>query len=135
MEPRRRRPALGDLERAVLGALWAGGRHDVRAMHAEVGAARGITPNTVHSALERLVRKGLAERRKVGRAYAYAARVSRDEWLRGELRALVEAAPGADASLLVAAFADLTEHVDGARLAELEALLRARRRSQERGST
>jgi predicted transcriptional regulator len=120
-----RRPTLGALERAVLERLWAGGAADVKAVHRDVGELRGISPNTVHSALERLVRKRLALRRKLGRAFEYAAAVSRQDFVRDALSALLESAePG----LLAAAFVDLTARAGGERLAELEALLRERRR-------
>jgi predicted transcriptional regulator len=130
VEPRR--PSLGALERAVLDALWSGGAGDVKAVHRAVGEARGISPNTVHSALERLVRKRLLARRKRGRAFEYEARVSRHEFLREELSALLEATPGSPPSLLTAAFVDWTERAGADRLAELEALLRARRQGERR---
>jgi predicted transcriptional regulator len=121
----RRRPILGALERAVLERLWAGGAADVKAVHRDVGAPRGISPNTVHSALERLVSKRLAERSKRGRAFEYAAAVSRHDFVRDELAALLAAA---EPRLLAAAFVDLTARAGSERLAELEALLRERRR-------
>jgi predicted transcriptional regulator len=122
----RRRPILGALERAVLERLWADGAADVKAVHRDVGAPRGISPNTVHSALERLVRKRLAERSKRGRAFEYEAAVSRHDFVRDELAALLAAA---EPRLLAAAFVDLTARAGGERLAELEALLRERRKS------
>jgi len=126
----RRRPSLGALERAVLDQLWSGGAGDVKAVHRAVGEPRGISPNTVHSALERLVRKGLAERRKLGRAFEYQAGVSRQDWMREELAALLEATPGSEPRLLAAAFVDWTVRAGDERLAELEALLRERRRER-----
>jgi predicted transcriptional regulator len=126
---RSRAPVLGALERAVLDRLWVGGAADVKAMHRAVGEPRGISPNTVQSALERLVRKGLAERRKVGRAFEYASRVSRREWIAAELGELAAVTEG-PAGLLLAAFVDLTERAGAERLAELEALVRARRRGR-----
>ena len=127
---RPRRPSLGALERAVLDQLWSGGAGDVKAVHRAVGEPRGISPNTVHSALERLVRKRLAARSKVGRAFAYAACVSRHDFLREELSALLEATPGTGPGLLAAAFVDLTVRSGERRLAELETLLRQRRRAR-----
>jgi predicted transcriptional regulator len=112
----------------VLDRLWSAGAAGVRAVHLAVGVARGISPNTVHSALERLVRKGLVERRKRGRAFEYAARVSRQDLLREELATLLESTPGSGPRLLAAAFVDLAERAGEPRLAELEALLRERRR-------
>jgi predicted transcriptional regulator len=104
-------------------------------MHAAVGAARGISHQTVHSALERLVRKGLAERRKLGRAHEYRARVSRREWIATGLEALAHEAHGADLEVLLAAFVDLAKRTGEQRLAELERLVRARRRQAARRST
>jgi predicted transcriptional regulator len=123
---------LGVLERAVLDRLWTAGAADVKAMHRAVGEPRGIAPNTIQSTLERLVRKGLAERRKIGRAFEYAPRVSRREWLASELDALLAAAQG-PAAVLLAAFVDLTERAGEERLAELEALVHARRRARREG--
>jgi predicted transcriptional regulator len=123
-----RRNTLGRLEVAVLDHLWSNGFEDVRAVHASVGAARGISPNTVHSALERLVRKGLAERRKAGRAYQYRALLSRQEWMAHGLERLVSEFPGAHAQTLIAAFVDVTERAGATQLAELERRVRERRR-------
>src|SRR5262245_48329054 len=122
------RSSLGALERAVLDQLWSSGASDVKRMQRAVGAPRGLAPNTIQSTLERLVKKGLAERRKVGRAFEYAPRVSLREWVAAELGELLAAAPGAEPGLLLAAFVDLTERAGAERLAELEALVRARRR-------
>jgi predicted transcriptional regulator len=118
---------LGALERSVLDALWSGGASDVKAMQRAVGAPRGISANTIQSTLERLVRKGLAERRKVGRGFEYTPLLSRREWLAAELEALRADAQG-PAGLLLVAFVDLTERAGAERLAELEALVRERRR-------
>jgi predicted transcriptional regulator len=127
-----RRPRLGDLERAVLERLWTAGPAGVKAVHEAVGAARGISSQTVHSALERLVRKELAERRRVGRAHEYRARVSRGEWVARGLDGLVREAPGAGAELLLVAFVDLAERAGQDQLAELERIVRTRRRRRRR---
>jgi len=118
---------LGDLELAVLDRLWAGGPAEVSAMHAAVGSARGISPNTVHSALERLVRKQLAERSRSGRAYEYRAAVSRRDWLARCFDGVASELPGASAETLFVAFVDLAERVGPDALAELERLVRERR--------
>jgi predicted transcriptional regulator len=129
-----RRPALGELEVSVLDRLWKGGAADVKAVHEAVGAARGISPNTVHSALERLVRKGLVTRQKAGRAYRYQARLTRREWMERSLDRLASEVPGTGAETLLAAFVDLAERAGDAQLAELERLVRERRRAREGGA-
>jgi predicted transcriptional regulator len=102
-------------------------------MHAAVGAARGLAPNTIHSTLERLCRKGLAERRKRGRAFEYRPRISRRAWITGRLEELLASSPGADARLPLSTFVDLAERAGAERLEELERLVRQRRRARERG--
>jgi predicted transcriptional regulator len=120
---------LGELELAVLQRLWAAGPADVKAMHGAVGGPRGLAPNTIQSTLERLHRKGLAERWKEGRAYRYAARVSPEAWLAENVDGLLGALRGADPSLLLAAFVDLAERTGPDQLDALERMIRERRRT------
>jgi predicted transcriptional regulator len=126
-------PELGELERAALEHLWDAGEADVIETHAAIGRPRGITPNTVGSALERLFRKGLAARRKVSHAYRYRPALGRDEFA---ARRVIAAAGGrralADAGLL-SAFVDLVADVDDEALDRLEALIAARRHGREDG--
>jgi predicted transcriptional regulator len=123
-----RRHHLGQLEVAVLDRLWSAGPAEVREVHAAVGAARGISPNTVQSTLERLVRKGLVERTKIGRAYRYRVLLTRRQWMERGLDWLANEVPGTPTETLLAAFVDLTERAGAAELAELERLVRERRR-------
>jgi predicted transcriptional regulator len=129
----RRALRLGELERAVLDQLWRAGPADVRGMHRAVGAARGLALNTIQSTLERLFRKGLAERAKRGRAFEYRARVSRAEWTARWLEVVRDTLPGGDAGLLLAAFVDLAARAGEESLAELVRLVRARRAEREAG--
>jgi predicted transcriptional regulator len=123
----KRRVVLGALEQAVLDRLWEAGPSDVRAMHQAVGVPRGIAPNTVQSTLERLARKGLARRRKLGRAFQYTAAVSREQWVASAVHDLVA---GLGPASLAAAFVDLAERAGVEELAELERLVRSRRRAR-----
>ena len=129
--PRAALPPLGDLERAVLEHLWQAGEADVAGTHLAVGAPRGITANTVGSALERLHRKGLVRRDKVSHAFRYAPAVGRDQFT---ARRVVEAAGGLRALAragLLAAFVDLVADVDAEALDRLEALIAEKRQERE----
>lgn len=68
---------LGDLELSVLEIAWRAESVDVRSVYNALGAQRSIASNTVQSTLERLFRKGLLARDKVGHAYRYTARQTR----------------------------------------------------------
>jgi predicted transcriptional regulator len=121
-------PRLGDLELVILGYLWDTGDADVQETHTAIGRKRGISTNTVGSTLERLFRKGLLEREKVSHAYRYRPAIAREAF---RMRRVVEAAGGIESlgkSGLLAAFVDLVADSDQDALAELERLIRAKRK-------
>jgi predicted transcriptional regulator len=129
-KPRKALARIGELELAVLEHLWGVDEADVSMTHAAIGAARGITTNTVGSALERLHRKGLVAREKISHAYRYRSALSREEFA---AKRMLDAAAGqrtlTDAGLL-AAFVDLVADEDEASLDRLELLIAAKRNKQ-----
>src|SRR5262245_15349617 len=121
-------PELGKLERAVMEHLWRAGEADVVETHRAVGARRGITINTVGSALERLHRKGLVTRWKVSHAYRYQPTLDRENFV---VRQMVDGAGGMRALAsrgLLASFLDLIADADDAALDELEELIARKRK-------
>lgn len=125
-------PRLGRLERDVLGALWQGGVADVRGVHERVERARCLSPNTIQTTLERLRRKGLVHRMKLGRAFLYEASLDRRQWMARSLDALAGELPGESRATLLAAFVDFAARVGADELESLEALVRDRRRALDR---
>lgn len=121
------RPYLGELELAVLEALWTEGALDAKAAHRRVGARRGIGLNTVQSTLERLFRKRLLVRAKVSHAYVYTPAVRRDELMGRLIEDVVETLSDGRAEPMLAAFVDLAARVDEASLSRLEQLIAERR--------
>jgi predicted transcriptional regulator len=123
-------PLLGDLELAVLEHLWDCDETDVIHAHALVGAKRGISVNTVGSALERLYKKGLAKREKVSHAYRYRPALDRDAF---RARRLMQAAGSLETLSrdgVLAAFVDLVADTDREALDELERLVQRRRKER-----
>jgi predicted transcriptional regulator len=123
-------PALGELETAVLEYLWARDRVEAKDAHRDVGTPRDITLTTIQSTLERLHRKRLAHRERVGHAYHYTPALSQAEF---RARAVASAAGdlrGARAEGVLAAFVELAAGADAGnleRLAQLVEAARARR--------
>ena len=117
---------------AVLDALWADGAQNVADMQQKVGEPRGVSRNTIHSTLERLVRKRLAARRKIGRAYEYRALVSRTDWIARSLAAVLDFVPGDDPAQMFAGFVEAAERAGAEHLAVLERIVRERRRAVDR---
>ncbi len=125
--------SLGELEVAVCNALWERGEADVRTMHQLLGVARGISSNTVQSALDRLFRKGILSRVKVGNAFLYQPQMSREQFASRVLDSVADALGGAGQQPLMSAFLDRAERVDPEVLDRLEAMI-ARRRQREKDS-
>ena len=121
-------PPLGELERAVLEFLWTRGEADVGEAHKAVGAPRGISANTVGSALERLHRKGLASREKVSHAYRYAAACSRGDFLARQIVATLGDVRRLSGTGLMASFVDVVTAADQNALSELEVLIARKRK-------
>lgn len=127
--------SLGELEVAVCNSLWDAGETDVRGMHERVGVPRGIASNTIQSALERLYRKGMLQRRKVSHAFLYAPAMTRAEFASGVLDGVAAALGSGGPQPLLAAFVDHAEQIDPAALDQLEALVKqARARADRQGS-
>lgn len=115
--------AIGDLERAVLEALWQSGPLNPGGVHAIVGVPRGISVNTVSSALKRLYEKDLLTREKVSHAYVYAAAVTRAALQRQLIGAIGSRFGAHDGSGLLAAFVDLAEAQGEDALRRLEKMI------------
>jgi predicted transcriptional regulator len=122
----RRLAELGELERAVMEALWsrrepASGREVTRDL-----AERDLAYTTVKTVLDRLSAKGLVVREPSGRAWVYRAAGSRDEFIADLMlqalsltgdrdAALVRFArsvPAPDADVLRAALGDAADPAD-----------------------
>ena len=123
---------FGALELRVLDAVWRHGR--------EV-AVRDIQPDfpgsaytTLMTTMDRLHRKGVLERRKVGRAFAYRAVSSRTELESGLVtRALQSVLQGDSAQPILSFFVEEVSRQDDRLLDELERLVREKRRKPESG--
>ncbi|MBI5516210.1 MAG: BlaI/MecI/CopY family transcriptional regulator [Deltaproteobacteria bacterium] len=100
-------PLLGVLEAAVLEHLWEVGSAIPRDVHGAVGEPRGITVNTVQSALERLHRKRVLIRERLGPAYRYAPALRREEFRARRIADALGPLDGTDARSVLEALVEL----------------------------
>ncbi len=77
--PRRSVLDLAPLELDCMNTLWPMGEGTVREIRDRLAERRPRAYTTIMTIMDRLARKGVVERRKVGRAYTYRANVSADE--------------------------------------------------------
>jgi predicted transcriptional regulator len=130
-----RLPALpgGDLEYAVLTAVWDSGTISGRDIYSRIGAPRGLVYTTVGKVLDRLHAKGLVARRRVGNAFVYTARVPRQRIDHARASETLRRLLGPDPEPAIATLVDAIEAIDPELIDELSRQVAARRRSR-RGS-
>ena len=121
--------ALGTLEREVMEFLWnRSADATVGDVRAELGGDAAYT--TLMTTLDRLYRKGLLARRKEGRAFRYSPRLQRAEFERVLTSELIGGllTPGAAVGPILSSIVDAVSDRDRAALADLERLVREKRR-------
>jgi predicted transcriptional regulator len=124
---------LGDFELKTLEYLWEHGCSTAKSMHSAIGILRGNSLNTVQSTLDRLYRKGLLERAKVGHSFQYRCLYNRTEVLSRKFGDLAKALSGGEMKPVFAAFIEFTKRLDESKLAELETLIADYRKNRGTG--
>ena len=78
------------LELLCLRALWSLGEGNVKAVRQIVAESRPLAYTTIMTVLDRLVRKGMLARRKMGRSFAYVPQATLDAARRAAVRELLD---------------------------------------------
>lgn len=127
--------SLGALERGVMDLMWSHGEVSVRDACARFGPDVAYT--TVMTTMDRLFKKGLLTRRKVGRAFVYAAAASREAVEGAVATELVHSLLQREGEPLpvLSSLVDAVSDRDRALLEELERLIREKRRALDRDTT
>src|SRR5213593_4610320 len=120
--------SLGSLERDVMAIAWSAPEISVRDACARLQPAVAYT--TVMTTMDRLFKKGLLTRRKVGRAFVYRATASRAEIEGAVATELVHSLLQREGEPLpvLSSLVDAVSDRDRALLDELERLIREKRR-------
>jgi predicted transcriptional regulator len=118
--------APGDLEAAVLDALWDHGELSTPDVFEAVGIPRRLAYTTILTILQRLTKKGLLVRRAGGRSHIYTPALTRDEFAerRGESLAVALVQVGAAG---VSAFLSEMQRLDPQAVAQFRKQLGAKR--------
>ncbi len=87
-------PVLGELENAVMELLWSHrAPMSVRDVHDALVRQRDLAYTTVMTVLDRLSKKGIANRELDGRAWLYSPARSRVELFTSEISQLLDSLP------------------------------------------
>lgn len=123
----------GELEYAVLSALWDLGTASARAVHTQVGEPAGLVYTTIAKVLDRLCLKKLVAREREGRAFIYRPLLRRERVEHARASVSIRALLGEEPRPAIANLVDAVVALDPDLLDELARVVAQRRRSR-RGS-
>ena len=122
---------LGNLEKMVLQYLWDNDSADAKQVHAHFEKLRGGSLNTIQSTLDRLFKKRILAREKLGHAFHYRSAVDRNQFIGQLINDITDDFGGKGENTLLAAFASMSSGLNDSQLDELERLIdRSRAGSQ-----
>jgi predicted transcriptional regulator len=119
---------LGELEQGVMELMWEAGPLAVREVQCKVAEGK-LAYTTVMTTLDRLYKKGLLGRDKVGLAFVYRPAIDRHEYQRRVVEAAVAPLLEKGAGSVLAAFVDVAAENED-HLKQLEELIAARRKKR-----
>jgi len=126
---------LGDLEARVMGAVWRIARPaTAREVHDVVAEDHGVALHTVITVLNKLVKKGLLQRRKRSDLLHYEATWSETEFRAQASRRVVEGILSFGPGAVAASFVDVLAERDPEQLAVLQDLIQQRLDQSEKKS-
>ena len=97
---------LAPLELECMNTLWPMGEATVREIRDQLAPRRARAYTTIMTIMDRLARKGVVERRKLGRAYVYRPRLSPEEARAQALGQVIEGFFGGSKDALLAHLAN-----------------------------
>lgn len=125
---------LGSLESELMEHIWPLGEDEisVRDLHSKFAARLAYT--TVMTTLDRLYKKGLLRRRKVGKAYVYAPALSEAEYRERVTEHFIGLAlnNGKYGHAVLSSFVDVVTETDEEMLNRLDRLVKAKQRALRR---
>jgi len=120
---------FGELEAKLMEAVWVLDEPDVQDVIDYLGA--DLNYKTTMTVLNRLVEKGVLNRRKSGRAFVYTAVASRDELLAGVFDQMVRGMFGNDfRHIALAQMIETVESLDPQMLDDIASLIQQRKENE-----
>ncbi|MGE6719850.1 BlaI/MecI/CopY family transcriptional regulator [Peribacillus frigoritolerans] len=104
---------LGPLELEVMKILWSKKEATVQGVLAELNKQNDYAYTTIMTILNRLDKKGILTRNKVGKGYLYKARYNQGELVQQTTSKKVEQLLGNYGDIALAQFVDVVDHNPG----------------------
>ena len=118
---------LGELEKLILEYLWKNQPADAKQVHSYFEITRGGSLNTIQSTLERLFKKDLLNRVKIGHSYQYHPKVSRQDLIGRLIKNVTSDFVVEDEHSVIAAFSSISSDLDEEQLDKIEVMIEQQR--------
>lgn len=118
---------LGDLEQDIMDSVWKLGAATVRDVFEQIQRRRTIAYTTVMTTMDRLEKKKILMRSKVGKAYRYSPVQSEEALCLGTTKAMMDMLVRRYGDLAIAQFVDTVDKIDAKKFAELKRLVNEHR--------
>lgn len=112
--------SLGTLEREVMVVVWRNGCVTVRCVFEKLLKSRGLAYTTVMTTMDRLTKKGLLRRSKIGKAYEYKPTQTKEQYHVATAQALINNLVRQYGDVAIAQFVDAVDHIDTKKFEELK---------------
>ena len=126
---------LGSLEAEMMEHVWLLGEISVRDLHSR--SASRLAYTTIMTTVDRLYKKGMLRRRKVGKAYLYAPALSRRDYRERLVQSLIGMAlrDSRHRHVVLSCFVEVISEADRQMLDRLDQLVKAKQRALRRPET
>lgn len=114
---------LGQLEQLIMDIVWQHNCVTVRCVYVELYKQRQLAYTTVMTTMDRLTKKGILQRTKVGKAYEYSPRQTEQELCECTTQAIFDMLLRRYGDLAIAQFVDSVEKFDAKKFAALKRLV------------
>jgi predicted transcriptional regulator len=114
---------LGELEQDIMTIVWSHHCATVRCVYDALVQQRDIAYTTVMTTMDRLSKKGILQRTKVGKAYEYRPMHSEAELCLSTTKSMIDMLVRRYGDLAIAQFVDTVEQIDPKKFADLKRLV------------
>lgn len=124
--------ALGSLEAEIMELIWAERKPiTVAEVHERLTRRRPVAYTTVMTVMTRLADKGLLNRMRSGIAYVYTPAMTKQEFISSMVKSVIDGLLEDFSEPAMAYFVARLGEADEARLAQLEEIIKQRRKQEQ----
>lgn len=121
---------LGTLEKDIMEILWKRGESSVKDILDAFPADRNISYSAVITVTNRMTKKGLLKKRKMGKAYFYKSIYDREQFFEMVSKKVVEGISGFSLKSAMVHFVDYMSQMDPEKMEYFSKLIESKRKKQ-----